>query len=84
MFSIENSNKTLIELRNAVTTLRMSQPNDLNLQAMELVISHAMVDLSAAGELLTQMATENEQLKKELEQYQENSKDVDLTDVPNQ
>lgn len=67
MFNIENSNRTLVELRNAITTLRMSQPNDLNLQAMELVISHAMVDLSAAGELLAKLAEENEQLKKELE-----------------
>lgn len=67
MFNIENSNRTLVELRNAITTLRMSQPNDLNLQAMELVISHAMVDLSAAGELLARLAEENEQLKKELE-----------------
>lgn len=54
MFTQEATQKTIVELRNAMSTLRDTPVNQININALELVMAHALVDLTLAAEIVSQ------------------------------
>lgn len=63
MYNAQNAQKTIIELRNAMSTLRSTASADINFELLEMILSHGLVDLSLAIELIDHLAKENEELR---------------------
>lgn len=64
MYNTQNAQKTVMELRNAMSLLRSAAaPADIDFKALETVLGHGLVDLSLAVELIIQLAAENEELR---------------------
>lgn len=73
MYNIQNAQKTVMELRNAMSMLRSAAaPADVSFEALEAVLGRGLVDLSLAVEVITQLATENEELRNPKPEDQEN------------
>ncbi len=67
MYNVQNAQKTVMELRDVMSLLRLATPADVNFEALEIVLGHSLVDLSLAVELINQLAKENEELRSQSE-----------------
>jgi len=65
MYDPEHSNLTISELRNALTGLRTagSDASQININAFELVLSHALVDMMAATDMITSLGEQLNQAR---------------------
>jgi prefoldin subunit 5 len=69
-FNGELVNKTMVELRNAIDTCRSATTADIDVNALQLILTHAMVDLSLAQEAVTDLAARQDALSGEVERLQ--------------
>ncbi len=67
MYNIQNAQKTIIELRSAMSMLRSGASDDIKFESLEIVLSHGLVDLSFAIELIDQLAKENDELRRSIQ-----------------
>jgi hypothetical protein len=72
MLNQETVQRTIVELRNAMSTLRSTPVNEINTNALELVMAHALVDLT----IIADVAAELQQQVAELKADSEAMKDV--------
>ena len=65
MYNPEHSHLTISELRNALTGLRTAgaDASQININAFELVLSHALVDMMAATDMIASLGEQLEQAR---------------------
>lgn len=65
MYNPEHFNLTISELRNALTDLRTagSDASQININAFELVLSHALVDMMAATDMIASLGEQLNQAR---------------------
>ena len=68
MYNAQNAQKTIIELRNALSAIRSTEAEKIHAELLELVMSRGMIDLSLAAELINQLAEANKELEAKLEE----------------
>jgi len=67
MYDPQKSHQTVIDLREAATMLRASEPANLDLIKLELLLARALIDLSSAIDTVNALATENAALREQAE-----------------
>ena len=70
MYNAKNAQKTVVELRNAMSTIRSTDIAEIQIEMLELILGHGVTDLSMAIELVDQLAQMNESLKKKIEELE--------------
>lgn len=76
MYNAQNAQKTVVELRNAMSILRSTPKEEVNYDLLELILGHGIVDLSISIELIDQLAKENGALKKQIDALKTTSEDT--------
>jgi len=66
-FNAEHVQKTMVEMRNAIDICRSAAAGDIDVNALQLILTHGMVDLSLAQELVTDLVAERDALSGEVE-----------------
>lgn len=80
MYNAENAQKTVVELRNASSTIRSTNLADIQIEMLELILGHAVVDLSLSIEMVHILAKKNEALEGRVKELE--AKVVDLEEGP--
>ncbi len=70
MYDAQKSHQTVIDLREAATMIRASEPASLDLIKLELLLARALVDLSNAVDTVNALATENAALQSQVSELQ--------------
>lgn len=65
MYNPDHAHQTVTELRNAITGLRTAgtDPSQININAFELVLSHALVDMMSATDMIASLGEQLEQAR---------------------
>jgi cell division protein FtsB len=82
MYNAQNAQKTVVELRNAMSTIRSTDLQEIQVEMLELILGHGVCDLSMAIELVSQLAQENEALKGRIAELEGQVSELDNRSEP--